>query len=487
MTKQWFDVDRAGLGKQAEEQPKGRLVGELIQNALDEPGVTRIDVTLTSVPGRPLADLTVEDDAPEGFHDLTHAYTLFAHSRKRGNPEQRGQYNLGEKLVLAVCESASITTIKGTVLFDADQGRIEKPGQKRDKGSVFQGRIKLTRDEFPQVCDYLRSLLLPDNVVVTFNGERLLPRTPIRTFEASLETVVADDQGIMRPRVRKTIVSIYEALPGETPTLYEMGLPVVETGDQWHVSVAQKVPLNRDRDNVRPAYLQAVRLAVLNAAYDLLTTEEEATAPWCKLAGADQRCSDVAIKHLVRLRFGEKVAAPDPSDIEAMKAFQAQGGTIVVGLSKGEWANVRRAGAVLPAGKICPTAKPYSLDPNADPVDVVPEDKWTDRIKSIAEYARFLGQELMGVPITVSVVRTTNAFAACYGRGRLDFNLFRLGHKWFDQGVTEDVDRLLIHEFGHQYSGDHLSEDYYEALCRLGARLKRLALEKPEELRKFQQ
>src|ERR1700693_6044499 len=94
----WFDVDKAGLGKQAEEQPKGRLVGELIQNALDEAGVTRIDVTLTPVTGRPLADLTVEDDAPEGFHDLTHAYTLFAHSRKRGNPEQRGQYNLGEKL-----------------------------------------------------------------------------------------------------------------------------------------------------------------------------------------------------------------------------------------------------------------------------------------------------------------------------------------------------------------------------------------------------
>jgi hypothetical protein len=168
-----------------------------------------------------------------------------------------------------------------------------------------------------------------------------------------------------------------------------------------------------------------------------------------------------------------------------MKAFQAQGGTIVVGLSKGEWANVRRAGAVQPAGKICPTAKPYSLDPNAPPVDVVPEDKWTEGMKNMAAYAVFLGQELMGVQITVSVVRTTNNFAACYGSGRLDFNLFRLGHKWFDGGVTEDVDRLLIHEYGHQFSGDHLSEDYHEALCLLGARLKRLVLEMPELLRKF--
>ena len=185
---------------------------------------------------------------------------------------------------------------------------------------------------------------------MTFNGDRLLPRKPLRTFEASLETLVADDEGVMRPRVRKTQVAIYEALPGETPSLYEMGLPVVETGDKWHVNVGQKVPLNRDRDNVRPAYLQAVRVAVLNAAFDLLTTEEEATAAWCKLAGADDRCSDEAIKHLIRLRFGEKVAAPDPSDIEAMKRFQSQGGVIVGGLSKGEWANVKRC-RCRPAGR----------------------------------------------------------------------------------------------------------------------------------------
>ena len=53
MRKQWFDVDKAGLGKQAEEHGKGRLVGDLIQNALDEAGVTRIAVTLALVPGRP--------------------------------------------------------------------------------------------------------------------------------------------------------------------------------------------------------------------------------------------------------------------------------------------------------------------------------------------------------------------------------------------------------------------------------------------------
>ena len=484
MMKNWFNVDKAGLGRQADQQGKGRLIGELVQNALDEVGVTTIAITLKEVAGRPLADLTVEDDSPEGFKDLSHAYTLFADSYKRSNPEQRGQFNFGEKLVLAICEHASISTTTGTVSFDPSEGRIEKPRQKRDRGSVFAGRIKLTREEQADVNAYLRSLIVPETVLVKFNGERLLSRKPIRTFEVSLETLVADSDGVMRSRIRKTQVGIYEAHLGETPSLYEMGLPIVETGDKWHINIEQKVPLNRDRDNVKPAFLQSVRIAVLNAAYDMLTPDDS-TAGWVKLAGADQRCSDEAIKRLVRLRFGEKVASPDPSDTEAMKRFQSQGGVIVAGLSKGEWSNVKRAGAVLPAGQICPTPKPYSDDPNATSAEVIPQDQWTPGMANIAEYAHFLAKELMGNDIAVRIVRTRNNFIAAYGNRQLDLNLFHLGQQWFEQGATENVDELLIHEFGHEYSSDHLSSEYYKALCRLGARMKKRALELPAEFHRF--
>ncbi|MEK6259020.1 MAG: hypothetical protein AABP62_10435 [Planctomycetota bacterium] len=486
MTKQWFDVDRSGLGKQAEQHGKGRLVGELIQNALDEVGVTRIEVTLNLVPGRPMADLTVEDDSPEGFRDLGHAYTLFAESYKRSNPEQRGQYNFGEKLVLAVCESASISTTKGTVFFDPNEGRIEKPRQKRERGSVFQGRIRMTREEHPGVLDYLRSLLLPESVVVTLNGERLASRTPTHSFETSLETPVADEQGVMRMRVRKTTVSIHEALPGETPCLYEMGLPIVESDDKWHVSIGQKVPLNRDRDNVRPAYLRAVRTTVLNEMYDRLT-EQDANEVWVRQASSDSNCTSDAIKKVLDLRFGEKRAAYDPTDPEANKTWVSKGGTLVYGsmLNKEEWKKAKEADAIQPAGRLCPSPKPYSQDPNAKPVTIIPESQWTDGVRNIVAYAKFLGRELMGVDVTVTVVSTTNCFAACYGPGRLDFNVLRLGYGWFDHGANEEVDRLLLHEYGHHYSRDHLSEEYHEALCQLGAKIKKLALEKPEAFNQF--
>ena len=170
-------------------------------------------------------------------------------------------------------------------------------------------------------------------------------------------------------------------------------------------------------------------MAVLNAAYDLLTVDDEATAIWTRLAGSDPHCSDDAIKHLIRLRFGEKVASPDPSDTEAMKRFQSQGGTIVVGLNKGQWANVKRAGAVLPAGKICPTPKPYSDDPDAEATEIVPPSAWTEGMKNIVEYAKFLGKELMGIGIVVRVVRAGTNFLACYGHGRLDLNLRDSGRR----------------------------------------------------------
>ena len=44
----------------------------------------------------------------------------------------------------------------------------------------------------------------------------------------------------------------------------------------------------------------------------------------------------------------------------------------------------------------------------------------------------------------------------------------------------QDLDALLLHEFAHEYESDHLSDAYHQAICRLGAKLKRLAIVNPE-------
>jgi len=41
------------------------------------------------------------------------------------------------------------------------------------------------------------------------------------------------------------------------------------------------------------------------------------------------------------------------------------------------------------------------------------------------------------------------------------------------------LNQLIIHELGHEYAANHLSAEYHDAICRLGAQLTQLALEHP--------
>lgn len=481
----WFAIDKEGLSKQAAALGKGRLVGELIQNALDEDGVTKIEVEVTPITGTRSVLVEVKDDSPEGFRDLAHSYTLFAESYKKEDPTKRGQFNIGEKLVLSLCKDASIHTTKGTVLFKEDGSR-EVSKSKTEVGTLFRGTVRATVKETEQITEYVKTLLLPSTPEVCFNGKKLDPRPAIRSFSESIETVLSDEEGIMRPTTRKTTISVYKVAEGETAMLYEMGLPIVETGDKWHINVQQKVPLNRDRDNVKPAYLRKLRTIVLNNTTDLIT-EEDANSPWIRQASEDKDCSKDAMEKVLDYRFGTKRAIFDPSDLEANKRFISEGGRIIYPsmMSKSEWQNVKQNDLASPAGRLCPSPKPYSDDPNASPADIIAPEKWTDDMKRVVSYSNFLATELLGHTISVSIVKTFNNFGAAYGAGNLDFNLQRLGHRWFQKDNWQEIDRLIIHEFGHEYSMDHLSSKYHDALCELGAKLKRLALQKPEDLTRY--
>src|SRR5690606_26682622 len=128
-------------------------------------------------------------------------------------------------------------------------------------------------------------------------------------------TEVADQEGMLRRTNRKCVLEIFDPLPGERASLYEMGIPVVETGDRYHINVHQKVPLNMDRDNVPPAYLRTVRTLTLNHVFGKLS-EDDANSTWVRDGVSDGRCQDEAVKKILDLRFGEKRVAYDPSDPE---------------------------------------------------------------------------------------------------------------------------------------------------------------------------
>lgn len=475
---QWFEVDRKGLAQLLERKGKEFVLFELVQNAWDE-NTSEVHVSLERIPGTRYAELVVGDDNPEGFRDLTHAFTLFAESSKKSDAGKRGRFNLGEKLVLALCEEASIASTKGTVVFDAD-GRHAKRA-KRERGSVFTGRLKMTTEELERCAEAMHSLIPPPGIATWFNGKQLATRMPAKTIEASLATEVSDAEGRLRATQRKTRIDIYEPLPGEHGRLLEMGIPVVETSDRWHINVQQKVPLGMDRDNVPPSYLAKVRALAVEAMREELTTED-ANASWVREAfqrhGDDM--ADETVTRLTTLRFGEKAVAYDPSDPEANSLAVAKGYVVVHGgqMSKSEWEAVRRTGALLPAGRVTPSPKPYSED--GEPQSLLEESKWTPAMHRVVAFSKRVGRELLGCDIAVNVVSDITWWpAATYGRGLLTFNLGKLGHRWFE-GPLEPINALLVHEFGHHYSGNHLSSEYHDALTMLAGKMVTLALEKPQ-------
>jgi hypothetical protein len=483
-----FDVSTDGIRKLVASRPKSGLLNELVQNVFDT-NATTCAVRLAPAKGktaRDLVEVVVEDDDPQGFHDLSHAWTMFAESAKKGLPEKRGRFNLGEKLVIAMCERAEVASTTGTVVFEKDTRRETK--QCLPQGSRFWGLIPMTKEELAEALAGLRRILVPDGVALTLNGERLPSRVPLHAFKATLYTEVADKAGVMQKAARATTVTVYEPLPGEVPFLYELGLPVVATEDRWHTDIAQKVPLSMERDNVSPAWLLSLRVQVMNEMHTRLGPQDM-MSEWVQEATSDARCAPAAVEAMLDARFGRDRVAVDPTDPEAVKIAQSQGRQVLFGASitPGQWDNAKKHGLVQPAGKVTPSPKPYGEDGKAEPKWLDPA-KMTGGLARLAVYARDLGGKLLdGALITVRFANdTTWSSVATYGRGldersgEITFNVGRLGYAWFDRAPTEvEVGRLLIHEFAHHLSSDHLSSDYHEACCLLGARFGRLALDEP--------
>ena len=229
----------------------------------------------------------------------------------------------------------------------------------RDKGSSFSGWVRMTADEYDEALAVVESLLPPPGVLTTLNGKTLEVRTPVRAWQDKLYTEVGEE---LRRTERVATVEIYEPLPDEEASLYELGIPVVATGDRWHVNVCQKVPLNTERDNVQPAYLRDVRRSVLNNCADLLDADA-ATASWTNDAASDEKVASGrarrAARQAVRGQAGDVLTRPDP---EGSKIAMAEGYTVVHGASlpKAVWKQVKQHELLAPAGQVTPS-DPFQL------------------------------------------------------------------------------------------------------------------------------
>lgn len=347
----WFDVDKAGLAALLEHRGKSFAIFELVQNAWDaEP--SNVSVRLEPISGSPYATLTVEDDSAAGWADLSQAFTMFSRSRRGADPTKRGRFCLGEKLVLSLCRSAKIVSTTGTVIFGEGGRRQSK--DRRERGTLFAGEIRMTRDELQQVASDMLGLIPP--VPTTFNGEQIVTPTLVKTFDVKLPTMISDDEGNLRPSVRLTTVSAYA---GEVGGILEMGTPVCAAEWPWLLDVHQKVPLGMGRDSVTDAFRRALQVAAVNELGGTLD-EQQAATPWVSESIGDGRIKPGALACIVVRRFGERAVVAVPGDPVANATAEAMGSTVIHGgaLSAEAWANVRKHALLPTTSQAYPTPKP---------------------------------------------------------------------------------------------------------------------------------
>lgn len=466
----WFSIDKTGLAGLLDARGREWVAFELVANSWDEPGVTQVSLTLSPVPGRRGRTLlTIEDDAPEGFLDLADSHRLFGTSRKRSNPTARGRFNVGEKLVLAISDEAELVSTKGTVRFVADGTRQTSTADsdRRARGTIFRATLRMTKADRERTLARAMEMIPPLGIDTTVNGVPLRSRTAVREVHVDALPTVIEVDGSMRRSARNAAVRLYDPQPGELPSVYEMGIPVVENGDRWHYDVDQKVPLTSDRDNVPPAFLRKLRTAVLNATADLVTAGDT-TATWVKEAVESADVADEAVRAVITTRFGDKVVAADPSDREAEKAAVAHGYTVIHGgtFSRAAWANVRRSAAVKPAGAVFPTP---AVEFTAHGTPPIAESEWTPRMNDVAAHARALCAHLLGFEPVVqyhrSLPSTTGGHCSAAWGGRTLTLTTRVARV----ASAAELDALLLHELAHHAESDHLSAAYHAELCRLGA------------------
>ena len=459
--KSWFEVSKDGLKELQEGKPKHFIARELIQNAWDEQ--TKV-CSFNAQWNNGQATIEVTDDNPTGFRDLSDAFTLFKTTTKRSDPAKRGRFNIGEKQVFSLCEKATISTTKGSVIFDKQGRRMSSI--KQATGSKITIVVKMTKADFNEMLVIVKQYLVPENISFFVNGEKITYRKPYKIITASLVTE-SEINGIFAKTQRKTDIHILKT--DSKPMIYEMGLPVSEINCQFDLDVQQKVPLSIDRDTVPESYLKALFAEVLNATYQDVTSETSSEV-WIRQAVGDKRISTEAVKGIVNKRYGDKVVVANPFDPNSIDDALSHGYNIVNGseMSKEEWENIRNAGAM-----------PSSTDLFGKGIAPSTPCSPTPQMEKVAILAKKIAHRLLGIDLHVHFIKSPQASeSANFGCNTLTFNVSRLGNSFFSQPVSEETINLICHELGH-HAGNHTESAYHELLTKMTGQLVMIALTEP--------
>lgn len=487
----WFEVDKKGLSKLLKEGGKGRCVGELVQNSFDAPGSKSTHIKL-DISENNLLLLEVKDDSPQGFKNLADSWTLFAESEKKADCKLRGRFNLGEKLVLSLCEEAKIMTTTGTVEFHPNNMRIYSK-KKTTRGTIFTAIMKGDKTDYAEIKAYVHSIIVPNNGShrLYFNDKQVSSHKLLQQFDIpGLETVGINKNGDLIRTSRNCVVCVYHTNPTEVPHLYEMGLPVMPLDDygiNYHIDIGQKVPLSFNRDSVPSGFLKKVFTHTYNNTYFDLK-EDDFTETWVNEATSSDQCTEKSFKKFVENKFGEKSAFFDPSDIDANKNFQAEGGVIIYGrmLNKQQIENAKRSG-VVSSGKLTPSQGTSGIRSQ-----ITTEETFSETAQIAKKYFEFISKKLIGEVFNFKFVY---------------FNSPLVSYKWQDQTLLiseslvviwemtknagtpeilfQTFDKTILPALALRTTPNKLTKEFNEELCRLASIMAWSAVQNPNDFLEF--
>lgn len=482
-TKSLLEVDVKGFRELQAGKPKWMIVRELVANALDE-DISECNI-LFSYDGRK-ATIVVEDDSPEGFENLSNAYTLFATTRKRYNPKVRGRFNLGEKQIIVICDYARIITTTGGIEFDVLKETRKELRKKREKGSEVMVVVKMKKDEFEECIDYCRQIISPKrlNIIDKTRGgavQALQYKSPYKKFITDLKTEIKEkESGEMRTVTRETEVHLHQH--NGTAYIYELGIPICEIECDYSIDVQQKVPLSADRDKVDGKYLRTLYGEVLNVVHEEIK-EEQASNMWVRSGFASERATTESKKDILKKRFGDKYVIDNPFDQSSRSKALSEGYTLIrtADLSKEEREALRSdsdSGSGITLAQT--SSQVFGID--FSKAEKVNPDKRQQKVAQLCE--RIAGEfQIVGLVVEfISLPDSSMKADSNFPEStKLRFNVAMIDDSWWDAEngrIKAEMLELIIRELAHK-GGWHHERGYHDELTNIASRLAIMVYENP--------
>ena len=310
----WLSISTEGFAAMNAARPAEHLIKELVQNSLDsfvegQPG--RIELRYGSQNDGFVVECADNGSGISNLGDLRVVYL----THKTDSHLKRGRFGRGFKEALCIAEQAWVVSGGQQLEFLLENGeRVTRQGVASDVGTGTRVwmRMPWPAETGDRLDAYFAQFLVPEGIELVVNGERINARAVEHRVQANITTELYDaiGQSWKKPS-RTTTIHLVRPQPGETATIYEMGIPVaaVDWNMPYHCDVQQRVPMNPNRDAVASGYPVKLHVACLPTLLEEMD-ESAVMDEWVGHAG--RRCESEVQKRIIARAFGENIARSVP-------------------------------------------------------------------------------------------------------------------------------------------------------------------------------